>query len=200
MYKKKIIFYLSMMVVALFATTSCSEDDGNVEEYPDWQQRNVTYFDNLTDSVQKLIASGRTDWKRIRTWAKGDGSYLTNSDYILVRVLSDAPATETASPLYTDSVSVHYSGRLLPSTSYPSGLRFDASFQEPFDPDIAVATKFSAGGVVDGFSTALQNMRRGDRWEVYMPYQLGYGESGYQNIPGYSVLIFDIGLKDFWSK
>ena len=200
MYKKKIIFYLSMMVVALFATTSCSEDDGNVEEYPDWQQRNVTYFDNLTDSVQKLIASGRTDWKRIRTWAKGDGSYLTYADYILVRVLSDAPATETASPLYTDSVSVHYSGRLLPSTSYPSGLRFDASFQEPFDPDIAVATKFSAGGVVDGFSTALQNMRRGDRWEVYMPYQLGYGESGYQNIPGYSVLIFDIGLKDFWSK
>ena len=189
-----------MMVVALFATTSCSEDDGNVEEYPDWQQRNVTYFDNLTDSVQKLIASGRTDWKRIRTWAKSDGSYLTNADYILVRVLSDAPATETASPLYTDSVSVHYSGRLLPSTSYPSGLRFDASFQEPFDPDIAVATKFSAGGVVDGFSTALQNMRRGDRWEVYMPYQLGYGESGYQNIPGYSVLIFDIGLKDFWSK
>ena len=200
MYKKKIIFYLSMMVVALFATTSCSEDDGNVEEYPDWHQRNVTYFDNLTDSVQKLIASGRTDWKRIRTWAKGDGSYLTNADYILVRVLSDAPATETASTLDTDSVSVRYSGRLLPSTSYPSGLRFDASFQEPFDPDIAVATKFSAGGVVDGFSTALQNMRRGDRWEVYMPYQLGYGESGYQNIPGYSVLIFDIGLKDFWSK
>lgn len=199
MFHKKILFSL-MMVMASLAMTSCSEDDGTVEEYPDWQVRNETFFNNLTDSVQKLIANGRTDWKRIRTWSKGEGEYLTNTDYILVHVLSEAPSTETASPLYTDSVSVHYNGRLIPSTSYPAGLCFDSSFQEPFDPDIAVAVKFTTGGVVDGFSTALQNMRRGDRWLVYMPYQLGYGESDNQSIPGCSTLIFDIGLKDFWSK
>ena len=199
MYKKKIIFYLFMTVVALFATTSCSEDDGIVEEYPDWQVRNETYFNHLTDSVQALIATGRTDCKRIRTWSKGEGDFLTNADYILVHVVNSAPATETASPMYTDSVAVHYKVNLLPSTSYPNGLKADASYIEPFDPDVAVAARFLAGGgLIDGFTTALLHMRRGDRWVVYMPYQLCYGVEGRDNIPGYSTLVYEMMLKDFW--
>jgi len=53
-------------------------------------------------------------------------------------------------------------------------------------------------GVVDGFTTALQHMRKGDRWKVYIPYQLGYGESANSSIPGYSTLVFDITLNNFW--
>ena len=201
MFKHRIIFSLLMMVIATMAMTSCSEDDGIVEEYPDWQVRNETFFNNLTDSVQKLIASGRTDWKRIRQWSKGEGSFLTNGDYIIVHVISSAPDTETAMPMYTDSVAVHYKLNLLPSTSYPNGMKADASYIEPFDPAVAVPARFyTGGGLIDGFTTALQYMRRGDRWLVYIPYQLAYGESGKDNIPGYSTLIYDMMLEDFWSK
>ncbi len=190
-----------MTVVACVAMTSCSEEDGVVEEYPDWQVRNETYFDNLTDSVQKLISSGRTDWKRIRTWSKTEGDYISNSDYIIVHVLESAPQSETASPLYTDSVAVHYKVWTLPSTSYPNGKVFDSSYNEPFDKDVAVAARFYVGGgLIDGFTTALQYMKRGDVWEVYMPYQLGYGETGSSSIPGYSTLIYKMMLQDFWSK
>ena len=190
-----------MMVIACVAMTSCSEEDGVVEEYPDWQVRNETYFDNLTDSVQKLISSGRTDWKRIRTWSKTEGDYISNSDYIIVHVLESAPQSETASPLYTDSVAVHYKVWTLPSTSYPNGKVFDSSYNEPFDKDVAVAARFYVGGgLIDGFTTALQYMKRGDVWEVYMPYQLGYGATGSSSIPGYSTLIYKMILKDFWSK
>ncbi|MGN0281359.1 MAG: FKBP-type peptidyl-prolyl cis-trans isomerase [Prevotella sp.] len=201
MYIKKIIFSLFMTLIASVALTSCSEDDGIVEEFPDWQNRNETFFNNLTDSVQALIASGRTDWKRIRTWSKGEGDFLANYDYIIVHVIESAPATETASPLYTDSVAVHYKVNLLPSTSYPNGYKADASYLEPFDPDIAVPSKLYTGGsLIDGFTTALQYMRRGDYWMVYMPYQLSYGVTGSGEIPGYSTLIYEMRLKDFWSK
>ena len=57
----------------------------------------------------------------------------------------------------------------------------------------------SGNSLIDGFATALQQMRRGDRWMVYRPYQLGYGASGSGEIPGYSTLIFDLRLVDFWS-
>lgn len=201
MYIHKIIYTLLMMVIACVAMTSCSEDDGVVEEFPDWQVRNETYFDNLTDSVQKLISSGRTDWKRILTWSKTGGDYISNSDYIIVHVLESAPQNETASPLYTDSVAVHYKVWALPSTSYPNGIVFDSSYNEPFDNDVAVAARFLVGGgMIDGFTTALQYMRRGDVWEVYMPYQLGYGATGSSSIPGYSTLIYKMILQDFWSK
>jgi FKBP-type peptidyl-prolyl cis-trans isomerase FklB len=51
--------------------------------------------------------------------------------------------------------------------------------------------------VLEGFATALQHMHRGDHWRVTIPYQLGYGTSDYNSIPGYSTLIFDIRLVDF---
>jgi FKBP-type peptidyl-prolyl cis-trans isomerase FklB len=54
--------------------------------------------------------------------------------------------------------------------------------------------------VVDGFSTALQNMHRGDYWRVIVPYQLGYNKESKTGIPAYSTLVFDIWLVDFWHK
>ena len=49
-------------------------------------------------------------------------------------------------------------------------------------------------GVVDGFSTALQHMKVGDKWEVWMPWRLAYGVTGKGNIPGYTTLVFEIEL------
>jgi FKBP-type peptidyl-prolyl cis-trans isomerase FklB len=50
---------------------------------------------------------------------------------------------------------------------------------------------------VPGFTTALMNMHIGDRWRVYIPYQLGYGSLAKPTC-SYSNLIFDVALVDFW--
>jgi FKBP-type peptidyl-prolyl cis-trans isomerase FklB len=50
----------------------------------------------------------------------------------------------------------------------------------------------------EGFCTALQHMKKGDHWLVYIPYQLAYGETGSSSIPGYSTLVFEIAIADIW--
>ncbi|MBF1614789.1 MAG: FKBP-type peptidyl-prolyl cis-trans isomerase, partial [Prevotella sp.] len=112
------------------------------------------------------------------------------------------------SPLYSDSVSMHYMGRLIPSTTYTSGLIFDKSWSSnqfnaatsrPVHSYIGLTydAKGKPTSLVDGFTTALMSMHRGDHWTVYIPYQLGYGEKSSGVVPAYSTLIFDLRLNDF---
>lgn len=210
--KKSKIILLAMILFSTLGMVSCSEDEGIVEEYPNWQVTNETFFYNLTKNVKTLIAQDptRTDWKRIKAWSKIESEVEYDDDFVIVNVIESAPATETTSPLYTDTVLVHYQGNLLPSTSYniPSvpynvGLRFDASYEIAYNADTSVPVELAIGnslgnGLIDGFATALQNMRRGDHWVVYIPYKLAYGVTGYGNIPPYSTLIFEIRLVDYW--
>ena len=145
----------------------------------------------------------RTDWKRIKSWSKSDSIEGGNSDYIIVKVIEEGdPASAT--PLYTDTVTVHYLGRLLPSVSYPYGYVFDQSYYGNYYDDVSKPLQMAIGNsggnmLVDGFATALQHMRRGDHWMVYIPYQLGYGSQSQTGVPAYSTLIFDLRLVDFWS-
>ena len=184
-----------MMVVALFAMTSCSEDHTTVDEYADWVNVNDKYFDETTAKVQGM--TGDT-WKRVRTWSKNDAAATANSDFILIETRDIDPSAEDVYPQYSDSVKVYYRGRLIPSPTYPKGYLFDSSYSVTFDPLIASPSKMAISGVVDGFSTALLNMRRGDYYRVYIPYQLGYGTSASSSIPGGSTLIFEIRMVDFW--
>lgn len=194
-----------MILIAASAMVSCSEEDNTVEEYPNWQYKNETYFDNLSDSVVKLIAADpNCGWKRIKNWSYPmiDGvTDTTNSNYIIVQVIDSADVNEKKSPMYTDSVSVHYIGKVLPSATYTDGLMFTSTYALPFDAAIAVPTHLAVSGNIDGFITALMNMRRGDHWKVYIPHQLGYGttDNTSSGIPAYSTLIFEIRLVDFWS-
>ena len=50
--------------------------------------------------------------------------------------------------------------------------------------------------VVDGLATALQHMHVGDRWLIYIPYQLGFGLRNVPEwgVPAYSTLVFDVTL------
>lgn len=200
----RILSLLAAAVIAVTALTACSEQDNTVEEYPNWQATNEAFFNHLSDSVKALLDENpqRTDWKRLKTWSKPDGQSGDNSQFVIVRVDKQAPDSETETPIYTDTVEVHYQGRLLPSVSYSTGFVFDQSYWGEFDEDTCVPAEFAIGNssgnmLVDGFATALQHMRRGDRWTVYIPYQLGYGTSDRSSIPAYSTLIFDITMADF---
>lgn len=191
--KKSNITVILMLLVAPLCFMACSENDDTEDEFADWQNRNEVYF---SDIFQRAISSADDNLDTIRNYTFESASAATPSRYIVVEKLTEGEGS--GSPLYTDSVLVNYRGRLIPSASYTDGYVFDQSYYGEYDAQTAKPARMLVSGVIDGFSTALQNMRIGDRWRVYIPYQLGYGVSGSGTIPGYSTLIFDIALVAYY--
>jgi FKBP-type peptidyl-prolyl cis-trans isomerase FklB len=84
-------------------------------------------------------------------------------------------------PGLTDRVMVHYRGRLI------NGTEFDSSYKRG-KPSI-----FQINKVIKGWTEALQLMKRGDHWQLFIPAELAYGAKGSgTTIPPNSTLIFDI--------
>jgi peptidylprolyl isomerase/FKBP-type peptidyl-prolyl cis-trans isomerase FklB len=97
------------------------------------------------------------------------------------RIVASGPA-DGPRPGANDEVKVNYEGKLL------SGKVFDSSFArgEPAD--------FALGGLIPAWVEALQQMRPGDEWILYVPPEMGYGDKASGPIPPNSVLIFKIQL------
>jgi FKBP-type peptidyl-prolyl cis-trans isomerase FklB len=88
------------------------------------------------------------------------------------------------SPKATDSVSVNYKGTLI------DGTEFDSNAKRGGEP-----AKFGVSGVVKGWTEALQLMKPGAKWQLFIPADLAYGEFGRPpTIPPASTLIFEIEL------
>ena len=85
-------------------------------------------------------------------------------------------------PTVSDSVVCHYRGMLL------NGTEFENSYTH------GQPITFLVGGVIRGWSEALQLMPVGSKYKLYVPYQLGYGASDYGPIPGGSMLTFEVEL------
>lgn len=187
---------MATLAAVLTAMPSCSESDDEEEEFADWQATNEQYFNSLYSSAKSGANSGSDAWKVITCWSIEDSVATDAADHIVAEVIEKG--TGSGCPMYSDSVKVHYEGRLLPSKSYSSGYVFDKSYYNEYNPDTSLPVAMAVSGVVDGFATALQNMHIGDRWRVYIPYQLGYGTSGSSSIPAYSTLIFDITLVAYY--
>lgn len=184
------LFTLTLSV--LFGLTSC-EESVEVGEFDNWQQRNTLFIDSIAQVARE---NAFDDWKIILAEGLDDSKQWGNECYVYCQVLEDGYGT--AHPLFTDSVLVNYSGRLIPSATYPAGYRFDSSYSGDFNPSFNVPVGMTLSGTVPGFYTAVQNMVDGDTWKVYIPYQLGYGERATSGIPAYSTLIFDINLVSFY--
>ncbi|MCY4295362.1 MAG: FKBP-type peptidyl-prolyl cis-trans isomerase, partial [Gammaproteobacteria bacterium] len=88
-----------------------------------------------------------------------------------------------ASPAAADAVLAHYHGTLI------DGSIFDSSV------DRGEPAQFALSQVIPGWTEALQLMRVGDEWRLFIPPDLAYGESSPSPaIPPNSVLIFDVEL------
>lgn len=191
--KKDILFVFSALLLMATAAVSCSEDDNTVEEFPNWQETNTAYFNDVLATAR---ANADGSWKVFKTWSKEDTIQGIPADYIAVKVLEEG--TGSGCPMYTDSVRLHYRGRLIPSTSYADGFVFDETYDGEFSPETCTPVSMLTMNTVDGFATALQHMHIGDRWKVYIPYQLAYGTSDYNNVPAYSTLVFDLYLCGYY--
>lgn len=187
-----------MLVVMLFTLAACSDDDENkivIDEA--WKEINLAAFDaRLQD-------------------AKTDTSLFTiNSEsgngQIICKILKKGEGTETI--YYTSKVNCYYKGCFVTNEdgevvadrdSVPvQGVVFDSCLRENGD-DPALMTGGStiivngqSQSTTDGFATALQHMHEGDIWEVWVPYQLGYGASGFGNIKPFTTLVFQLEVKE----
>lgn len=86
-------------------------------------------------------------------------------------------------PTASQQVKCHYEGTLI------NGAKFDSSYDRN-EPAV-----FPVNGVIQGWVEALQLMPVGSKWELYIPYNLAYGERGAgQSIPPYATLIFTVEL------
>ena len=179
-----------MLVVMLFTLAACSDDDENeivIDEA--WKEINLAAFDARVQD------------------AKTDTSLFTiNSEsgngQIICKILKKGEGTETI--YYTSKVNCYYKGCFVTNEDgevvadrdsvLTQGEVFDSRLRE--NGDDKVLFEVDDSGLRDGFATALQHMHEGDIWEVWMPYQLGYGVSGYDDIKPYTTLVFQIEVTD----
>jgi FKBP-type peptidyl-prolyl cis-trans isomerase FklB len=96
------------------------------------------------------------------------------------KVINEGDGT---TPGATDKVTVHYRGTLI------DGSEFDSSFSRN------KPASFGVNQVIPGWTEALQLMQEGDKWQLFIPPKLGYGERGAgSKIPANSALIFEVEL------
>ena len=191
-------FLQVMLLLGTVMMTACKESDNEDDEYADWQNRNQEWFTNLYNATRQKVASGDDSWKIIKVYSRNDDVAGAPDDYILVHVLNNG--TGSGCPLITDTVRVHYRGRLIPTALHADGKVFDQSWSGEYNLASMTPSKMGVSSSVDGFATALINMHIGDRWEVYIPQKLGYGSktpSG-STLPVYSNLIFDLTLVAYY--
>jgi peptidylprolyl isomerase/FKBP-type peptidyl-prolyl cis-trans isomerase FklB len=106
---------------------------------------------------------------------------ITTASGLQYRVLRSGPPGGLR-PKLADEVKVNYEGKLI------DGRVFDSSFQR------GAPAVMTVRDLVPGWREALQLMRPGDQWLVYLPPKLGYGGMGAGPIPPDAVLVFKLEL------
>ena len=174
---KNYSFYLLAFAIVCCYLTSCKEEKEDHKER--WMLTNQKAFD--------AIKSNHPEYKELRSPG--------NEGSIYYKVLKSGEGTE---PVYfTSAVGCYYKGWYIadyPEYNITSGNKFD---QQLFDDGPPAYFKVN-GSIISGWKTALQYMVKGDKWEIWVPYQLGYGRNDYKAssssppVPGYSTLVFEI--------
>lgn len=92
-------------------------------------------------------------------------------------------------PTKADTVTTHYKGQLV------NGKIFDGSYRGKAPTAADQPISFPVGGVIAGWTEALQLMKVGDKWRLFIPSNLAYGERGAgADIGPGATLIFEIEL------
>ena len=131
----------------------------------------------LTGPAAEFMAKNKTE-AGVQTAASG----------LQYKAIRSGPAGGVR-PHEGDEVKVHYALTLIDGTAIESTY------------DMGTPAVFEVGQLIDGWHEALQLMKPGDEWYVYIPPNLGYGESGAGGvIPPNAVLVFRMELLDVLPK
>jgi len=110
-------------------------------------------------------------------------SVTTTSSGLQYEVIQEGDGTR---PVLNSQVTVHYHGTLI------DGTVFDSSIQR------GSPATFGLTQVIKGWTEALQLMKKGSKYRLYIPQELAYGSSSPSaKIAPYSTLIFEVELLDF---
>ena len=177
---KKNKFYIGILLFSLLIA-ACGKDD--VEPVAQvWKRQNEQAINNLANNPEytALKIPGGTNFDiYYRVLQKGTGKRL----------------------YYNSRAEVHYKGWFVATNSdlkIKAGDVFDKRLFDDGIPFKVALSKDAAGNnfvyPIEGWRIALQYMVEGDKWEIWIPYQLAYGELGEKGIPSYSTLAFEIEL------
>lgn len=164
------------------ATTLLTPDEAK-EVLMQWQQE---LMEERAQEIKKQAEENAAAGKAfLEENAKKEG-VLTLESGLQYKVIEAGNGT---SPAEDDIVTVHYKGTLV------DGTEFDSSYSrnEP--------ATFPVNGVIKGWTEALQKMKTGDHWMIYIPAELAYGErQAGPTIGPNSTLIFDVTLLSIQDK
>ncbi|MEY8685572.1 FKBP-type peptidyl-prolyl cis-trans isomerase [Bacteroides sp. AN502(2024)] len=177
--------YLFSLVLLALVFTACSETE-EVGRYDNWQARSDAFIDSIANVYvgQQNGSIPVTDEKE-RLYAFPDP---TNNQTIYVKKIKKGEGKE--SPKYTSTVSAHY------RMSYFNGDVVQQNFTGAEPTEFDSPAEFSLDGVISGWSYTLVEMKAGDFWTLYIPYQSGYasGTGNDGSLQAYSALVYNVKL------
>ena len=151
------------------------DQDAMMQAIQTFMQRQA---DQEAAALQENLAASE---QFLETNAMKDGVTVLESG-LQYEILESGPS-DGVSPTTSDSVLAHYHGTL------PDGSVFDSSV------DRGEPATFGVSQVISGWTEALQIMRVGDKWRLYIPPAMAYGEaSPTPAIPPNSALVFEVEL------
>ncbi|WP_106829903.1 FKBP-type peptidyl-prolyl cis-trans isomerase [Parabacteroides pacaensis] len=180
----KKILNIALWMICTLTLFACSDDDDEIVIDQVWKAENEEFINNL----------------------RKDGKYKhiiapSQQDTIFYEVLEEGTGEQ---PLATATVEVFYKGSLINEKIFSSTRGFDTAEEDDDVSENWVLLSYSAtyptqySGMVEGCAVALQNMKVGARWRIYVPWSLGYGAAGSSvykvAIPGCSTLIYEVKL------
>ncbi len=178
--------FLAPFLLLMLLLTSC-EETKEVSKYDNWQQRNEAYIDSLYNVYTTQADRGGLDSIHLLS---APSKFIFYKKLPAVTEISDYVSDPNQRPLdQSTAVDVFYKGTNI------LGERFDGFYGDaPTQFDAPITFNVNYGSVIMGWWEVLQRMTLGERWEVYIPWEQGYGSSGTTGILGYSTLIFDMQL------
>lgn len=145
------------------------------------QQALMKLQEGVTKKQQELADKNKVDGAAFLEKNKTQPNVKTTASGLQYVVVEEGKGK---TPTDKDNVKAHYKGTLI------TGEQFDSSY------DRGQPAEFPVGGVIKGWTEALQLMKVGGKVKLFIPPELGYGPSARPGIPANSVLVFDVELVD----
>lgn len=183
--KKKIYLLPLLMLALVFA--SC-EETKEASRYDDWKARG----ENFIDSIAGVAAAQDENTPAAeRIYAVLDQVNRVNI-YYKKNPAPEYVATSQEPVLYTDSVVTFY------RMTYFNGDKVQENFAGANPALTDKPTGFRVNEVISGWTWALQAMKQGERWTLYIPWESAYGAGTGpdQSLQPYSTLVYDVTLQE----